>query len=97
MTYYFFDEKGKIYLTYYVTPPAEVLENNKNYIISEKRFEEKQGFYLDLKVDLVTKELISEYLPIPPKEEDKLDIIMKEMTSLKEQMNAIQQTINSKK
>ena len=97
MTYYFFDNtNGNVNLIYYVKPPIEILQNNHNYIISDKIFEEREGLYLDLKVDLATKELIGEYKPIPPKPETEIEILKREVAELKEQLKALKQTINVK-
>lgn len=89
MTYYFYDATGNVNLIYYVKPPKEVLEKNKNYITSDQTFKEKEGFFINFTVNLDTKELISEYLPIPPRKKTEIELLQEEVATLKKQINVI--------
>lgn len=80
--YLFYDELGKVYLTYYIEPHSSLLRKNHVIVKDEEiKFEEKKGMFYELFIDLETKSPYPEYFEIPQQPitvEEELKILKEE-------------------
>lgn len=81
--YIFYKENGTVSTISYVKPKDSILAVN-NYLIVKKEdlnFEERDGYYYNLKVDILTRKLYVEYFEIPvqpPTVEEEVKILKEE-------------------
>ena len=80
MNYYFYYQNGDVYMIYYMTPTEDLL--CKDFVASDKVFEEKTGYDIKFKVDVVTKELTAEYTPTPLTEAQQIELLQQENAML---------------
>lgn len=87
MNYYFYDESGQVNMIYYVQPPKTMME--LPHIVADDNFPNKKGFTKLLSVDMQTRQLQCEYVPVPKTLEEEVQDLKGQIEVLNKEIDLL--------